>query len=293
MIDQAENKVILKEKEKKATKTFDWLAVFKYASLSVISFISIFPFVWMILGMTNTPIDITTGKLKIGSHLVVNFQNLFSNDLNFARSLCNSALIAIVTTVLALLISSMAGYGFEIYKSRKKERLFTILLLSMMVPFAALMIPLYRMFSNLNGTILGINSFLVVILPSVSTAFLIFFFRQNVKAFPKDLVEAARLDGLKELNIFFRVYLPTAKNTYAAAAIITFMSSWNNYLWPLVALQSPDKRTVPLVLSAMGASYTPDYGMIMAGLVIATLPTAIVFFVLQKQFVQGMIGSVK
>ncbi len=187
----------------------------------------------------------------------------------------------------------MAGYGFEIYKSRKKERLFTILLLSMMVPFAALMIPLYRMFSNLNGTILGINSFLVVILPSVSTAFLIFFFRQNVKAFPKDLVEAARLDGLKELSIFFRVYLPTAKNTYAAAAIITFMSSWNNYLWPLVALQSPDKRTVPLVLSAMGASYTPDYGMIMAGLVIATLPTAIVFFVLQKQFVQGMIGSVK
>lgn len=293
MIDQAENKVLLKENEKKASKTFDWLAVFKYASLSVISFISIFPFVWMILGMTNTPIDITAGKLKIGSHLVVNFQNLFSNDLNFARSLWNSALIAIVTTVLALLISSMAGYGFEIYKSRKKERLFTILLLSMMVPFAALMIPLYRMFSNLNGTILGINSFLVVILPSVSTAFLIFFFRQNVKAFPKDLVEAARLEGLKELSIFFRVYLPTAKNTYAAAAIITFMSSWNNYLWPLVALQSPDKRTVPLVLSAMGASYTPDYGMIMAGLVIATLPTAIVFFVLQKQFVQGMIGSVK
>lgn len=74
---------------------------------------------------------------------------------------------------------------------------------------------------------------------------------------------------------------------------LLFMSSWNNYLWPLVALQSPDKRTVPLVLSAMGASYTPDYGMIMAGLVIATLPTAIVFFVLQKQFVQGMIGSVK
>ncbi len=85
-------------------------------------------------------------------------------------------------------------------------------------------------------------------------AFLIFFFRQNVKSFPKDLVEAARLDGLKELSIFFRVYMPTAKNTYAAAAIITFMSSWNNYLWPLVALQSPDKRTVPLVLSAMGAS---------------------------------------
>lgn len=265
----------------------------KYTALSILSFISIFPFVWMILGMTNTPVDITSGKIKIGSNLIINFQNLFSNELNFTRSLWNSAMIALVTTVFALLISSMAGYGFEIYQSKRKDLIFNILLLSMMVPFAALMIPLYRMFSQLNGTILGINSFLVVILPSISTAFLIFFFRQNVKSFPKDLVEAARLDGLKELSIFFRVYMPTAKNTYAAAAIITFMSSWNNYLWPLVALQSPDKRTVPLVLSAMGASYTPDYGMIMAGLVIATLPTAIVFFVLQKQFVQGMIGSVK
>ncbi|MCD5113943.1 carbohydrate ABC transporter permease [Enterococcus faecium] len=265
----------------------------KYTALSILSFISIFPFVWMILGMTNTPEDITSGKIKIGSNLIINFQNLFSNELNFTRSLWNSAMIALVTTVFALLISSMAGYGFEIYQSKRKDLIFNILLLSMMVPFAALMIPLYRMFSQLNGTILGINSFLVVILPSISTAFLIFFFRQNVKSFPKDLVEAARLDGLKELSIFFRVYMPTAKNTYAAAAIITFMSSWNNYLWPLVALQSPDKRTVPLVLSAMGASYTPDYGMIMAGLVIATLPTAIVFFVLQKQFVQGMIGSVK
>lgn len=269
------------------------LSIFKYTSLVIVSFISIFPFVWMILGMTNTAVDISSGKLMIGENLVINFQNLFSNDLNFSRSLLNSAMIAVVTTIFALLISSMAGYGFEIYKSKRKEVVFNILLLSMMVPFAALMIPLYRMFSQLNGTILGINSFLVVILPSVSTAFLIFFFRQNAKSFPKDLVEAARLDGLKELSIFFRVYLPTAKNTYAPAAIITFMSSWNNYLWPLVALQSPDKRTVPLVLSAMGASYTPDYGMIMSGLVIATLPTALVFFVLQKQFVQGMIGSVK
>lgn len=269
------------------------LSIFKYTSLVIVSFISIFPFVWMILGMTNTAVDISSGKLMIGENLVINFQNLFSNDLNFSRSLLNSAMIAVVTTIFALLISSMAGYGFEIYKSKRKEVVFNILLLSMMVPFAALMIPLYRMFSQLNGTILGINSFLVVILPSVSTAFLIFFFRQNAKSFPKDLVEAARLDGLKELSIFFRVYLPTAKNTYAAAAIITFMSSWNNYLWPLVALQSPDKRTVPLVLSAMGASYTPDYGMIMSGLVIATLPTALVFFILQKQFVQGMIGSVK
>lgn len=270
-------------------------SAFKYLFLILIAFISIFPFVWMILGMTNTPIDITQGKIKIGSNFVLNFQNLFSqaNGYDFTRALINSAIVSIITTVLALLFSSMAGYAFEIYRTKKKDLVFNILLLSMMVPFAAQMIPLYRMFSKLNGTFLGIDHFAVIILPAISTAFLIFFFRQNAKSFPKDLVEAARLDGLGELSIFFKIYIPTAKNTYAAAAIITFMSSWNNYLWPLVALQSPDKRTIPLILSAMGASYTPDYGMIMTGLVIATLPTAVVFFVLQKQFVQGMLGSVK
>lgn len=265
----------------------------KYAILTIMSVFSIFPFVWMILGMTNKAVDVTAGKIQIGDQLMINFQNLFNSDLNFTRALFNSAFIAIITTILALIFSSMAGYGFEIFRSQVKDRIFNILLLSMMVPFAALMIPLYRIFSKLNGTPLGINSFAVVILPSVCTAFLMFFFRQNIKSFPKELVEAARIDGLNEINIFFRVYMPSAKNTYAAAAIITFMSSWNSYLWPLVALQSPDKRTVPLVLSAMGASYTPDYGMMMCGIVIATLPTALIFFLLQKQFVQGMVGSVK
>ena len=87
--------------------------------------------------------------------------------------------------------------------------------------------------------------------------------------------------------------MPAAKNTYAAAAIIPFMSSWNNYLWPLIALQSPEKRTVPLILSAMGNSYRPDFGMIMSGIVVSTLPIAVLFFILQRQFVQGMLGSVK
>ncbi|CAM3147250.1 ABC transporter permease subunit [Lactococcus hircilactis] len=274
-------------------KKFNLGSILKYVFLSFVSFISIFPFIWMILGMTNSAVDITAGKIKVGAQLIRNFETLFSANYNFAQTLINSAVIAIITTVLALLFSSSAGYGFEIYQSKKKNYIFNILLLSMMVPFAAQMIPLYRMFTKLNGTPFGINSFGAIILPGISTAFLIFFFRQNAKAFSKDLVEAARLDGLGELAIFFRVYMPTQRNTYAAAAIITFMSSWNNYLWPLVSLQSTDKWTVPLLLSSMGSSYTPDYGMIMTGLVIATLPTAIVFFVLQKQFVQGMLGSVK
>lgn len=269
------------------------LLIIKYLFLILISFISIFPFIWMILGMTNKTIDISSGKIMIGNQFMINFQNLLNSDLNFGRAMLNSAIIAVITTILALLVSSMAGYGFEIYRSKWRDRVFNFILLSMMVPFSAIMIPLFRIFQKLNGTPFGINSLFVIIIPSVSTAFLIFLFRQNIKLFPKSLVEAARIDGLNELQIFFKIYMPASKNTYAAAAIITFMNSWNNYLWPLVALQSPDKRTVPLILSAMGASYTPDYGMIMMGIVLATLPIAVVFFVLQKQFVAGMLGSVK
>ena len=118
-------------------------------------------------------------------------------------------------------------------------------------------------------------------------------FLASIAGIDPSLYEAARIDGLGEFQIFLKVYMPTMKSSYAAATVITFMSSWNNYMWPLIALQSPEKRTLPLVISALGSSYTPDYGMIMAAIVISTLPTAIIFFAMQKQFVQGMLGSVK
>ena len=188
-----------------------------------------------------------------------------------------------------MVVSSAAGYAFVIYKSKGREKVFNIILLSMMVPFAALMVPLFRLFSKFSSIpvlkTIAINTPGAVIVIAVATAFLIFFFRQNTEAFPKD--------GLGEFGIFTRVFMPTMKSTYAAAIIVTFMSSWNNYLWPLIALQSPEKRTLPLVLSAMGSSYTPDYGMMMAAVVMATIPTALIFFLMQKHFVAGMTGSVK
>ncbi|WOC32457.1 MULTISPECIES: carbohydrate ABC transporter permease [Caproicibacterium] len=272
------------------------LSVIKYIFLSIVALLSIFPFVWMIISATNSAVDVSSAKLTFGTQLLKNLHSLFTSDLNFGRSVWNSALISVITTVLALLISSIAGYGFEIFRSKARDRVFHILLVSMMVPFCALMIPLYRMFSTVGragfGTF-GLNTLFAVVVPYICTAFLIFFFRQNTKSFPKDILEAARLDGLSEPQIFFHMYVPVMRSSYAAGAIITFMSSWNNYLWPLVALQDPKMRTVPLILSAMGSSYTPDYGMIMAGIVIATLPTGLIFFLMQKQFVAGMIGSVK
>jgi lactose/L-arabinose transport system permease protein len=194
-----------------------------------------------------------------------------------------------------MLIASLAGYGFEIYKSKAKDFVFNVLLLSMMIPFAALMVPLFRMFGIISQSVpmIGMDTLTAVVLPTVTTAFLIFFFRQSTKMFPKDIIEAGRIDGLTELGIFLRIYIPTMKTSYAAAAIITFMSSWNSYLWPLVILQSPEKQTIPLLISNLGSSYAPDFGVIMTAIVIATLPVALIFFIMQKHFVAGMMGSVK
>lgn len=258
------------------------------------SFISIFPFLWMIVSTTNKSVDVTKGRLLPGNHLLENIKVLFAT-VDIVPALVNSSIIAIVTTVLTLLIASLAGYGFEIHRSPGKDAVFNILLLSMMIPFAAIMIPLYRLFGDITHymPIIGIDTLAAAIIPTITTAFFIFLFRQNTKMFPKELIEAGRIDGLNELGIFFRIFVPTMRTTYAAAAIIAFMNSWNNYLWPLVVLQSPENRTIPLLLSNLGAGYAPDYGVIMTAVVIATLPTALVFFFMQKHFVAGMMGSVK
>lgn len=267
---------------------------FTYLFLGIAALISVFPFIWMVVSATNPSVEVTKGTLIPGSYLLENLKNLFST-VEMWGALWNSAKISVVTTVLSLLVASAAGYGFEMYRSRSKDIIFNILLASMMIPFAAIMVPLFRMFAKLSSVVpfLGIDTAASVILPTFTTAFLIFFFRQSTKMFPKDMMEAGRIDGLSELGLFLRIYMPTMKSTYAAAAIITFLSSWNNYLWPLIVLQSPENMTVPLLISNLGSGYAPDYGLIMSAIVITTLPTAIVFFVMQKQFVAGMTGSVK
>lgn len=269
----------------------------EYVILTILTIVSVFPFLWMILAATNRSVDVTKGKLLPGTYFFENLNHLLESDLNYLTAFKNSLIIAVVTTALAMVVSSCAGYAIEIYRSKAKDFVFNFILLSMMVPFAALMVPLFRLFTKFKNipilNFIALDSKGSVIIIAIATAFLIFFFRQNTRTFPRELVEAARIDGLGEFGIFMKVYMPTMKSTYAAATVVTFMTSWNNYLWPLIALQSDNKRTLPLVISAMGSSYTPDYGMMMTAVVIATVPTALIFFLMQKQFVAGMTGSVK
>ena len=259
-----------------------------YLFLCIVSFISVFPLYWMISAATNTSVDVSRGRILPGGHFMENFNNLTAQQPLW-RALGNSFLYAIVTTLVCLLICSIAGYGFEVYHDKWKDKLFSILLLAMMIPQVATMVPLFQMFSKARL----LNCTLGFILPMISTPFMIMMFRQNARAFPIDIIEAARIDGLNEVQIFFRMFFPTMRSTYAAAMTIVFMNAWNNYLWPKVILLTNDSITMPMLVANLLGGYTVDYGMLMLGVFICTIPTAIVFFCLQKSFAEGITGAVK
>ena len=262
--------------------------LFKHLFLIIVSFLSAFPFYWMIVSSTNATVDVILNKFTPGAYLVENFRSLTAGGKLY-QAFFNSISYSLITTLCALLISSMAGYGFITYRDRPKGIVLSLLLLSMMVPAAATLIPLFRFFSQLGL----VNSPAGYMLPSVATAFLIFMFYQSAQTFPQEMVQAARIDGLGELGIFFRIFMPIMQPTYAAAATITFMNTWNSYLWPLVILQNPSRITMPIFVANLQTGYVLDYGMIMLGVTITTLPTLIVFFILQKSFVEGILGSLK
>ncbi|MCD7746357.1 MAG: carbohydrate ABC transporter permease [Lachnospiraceae bacterium] len=259
-----------------------------YIFLTIVAFISVFPFYWMISAATNTSLDVARGRIIPGTYFIQNFTNLVTQQ-NLWGAMWNSLFYTVVQTVLALFICSLAGFGFELYHTKGKDILFSILLLAMMVPGVATMIPLFKMMASAGF----LNSVWGFILPSIATPFLVMFFRQNSRNFPPETMEAARMDGLSEIGIYFRMYMPMMKSTYAAAGVITFMNTWNSYLWPKVVLTSTDAQTMPMLIANLSSGYLIDYGVLMTAVLFCSLPTMIVFFVLQKQFTEGMTGAVK
>ena len=259
-----------------------------YTFLVIISLLSIFPIYWMACAATNTSVDIMRGKLIPGGYLIENFKSLIGNQ-DLGRAFVNSVRNSVLLTLFSMIICSIAGYGFEVYHQKSKDILFTLLLTAMMLPFVAIMIPLFTMFSKAGM----VNSWLAFMLPGLSTPFLIMMFRQAARSFPKEIIEAARMDGLSEVGIFFTMFVPTMRSTYGAAVTVTFMSTWNSYLWPKVIFQKNESTTMPMLVANLLGAYTVDYGMLMLGVLIATLPTAVVFFMLQKQFAEGITGAIK
>jgi len=259
-----------------------------YIFLIIVSFISVFPLFWMITAATNTSLEVAQGKVWFGTNLIENYRNLIDQQ-NLWQSMWNSFFYATVMTIGALLVCSLGGYGFELYHDKHKDRLFAVLLLAMMVPQVATLIPLFTMISKVKL----LNTVWAFIIPGLATPFMIMMFRQNSRNFPIDTMEAARIDGLSEIGIFFRMYFPMMKSTYAAAAVITFMGAWNSYMWPRTVMKGNSVKTMPILVANMSNGYTVDYGMLMLGVLFASLPTILIFFILQKQFAEGITGSVK
>lgn len=259
-----------------------------YAFLTVFAVFSVFPLYFMIVSATNSSQEVLASKMLPGGELFANIEKLFAAQ-DVAGAMWNSFAIATGTTVLALIICSIAGYGFEIYHSKGKDVVMTIMLLAMFIPFAAVMIPLFQLFAKVGM----VNSLGAVIIPAIATPFLILLFRQSSRSFPHEIIEAARIDGLSELSIFARIYFPTMRATFAAAAVITFLTAWNNFLWPKVILVSNDIITMPMLISNLSAGYVTDYGVLMLAVLLASLPTMVIFFLLQRAFAEGITGAIK
>ncbi len=218
------------------------------------------------------------------------YKLLFSGMNNYFIWYKNSLLVTVIQTGLALLLSSFVGYGFAMYEFKGKNFFFMLVLLVMMVPTEVILLPLYRLIikMGLMNTISGI------ILPYLVVPMLVFFFRQYLSGIPKDFMDAARVDGCSEYGIYWRIMLPLMKPSFAAMGIYQGMSSWNNFLWPMIVTNSIDKITLPVGLQSLITPYGNNYDILIAGSCFAIIPILILFTCFQKYFIEGMTaGAVK
>jgi arabinosaccharide transport system permease protein len=184
----------------------------------------------------------------------------------------------------------MVGYGLAVYNFKGKNLIFLIVLIVMMVPLEILLLPLYKLMITLKL----INTYLGVVLPFAVSPFAVFFFRQYVAGLPKELIEAARIDGCSEFKIFFRIMVPLMKPAFGAMAILESMTSWNSFIWPLIVLRSTERLTLPVGLASLMTPYGNNYDMLMSGAVMSVIPITIVFLLNQRAFIEGLTaGGIK
>lgn len=248
----------------------------------------VFPFIWMLIGTTLNPNDVISGVLMPGKEFPLNWNKAVKN-YNLPQYFLNSLKIAVITVFFGVIVNALAAFGFEKYRSKARERLFSFFMLSLMLPQIAIVIPLFKEMSALKL----LNTHAAIILPSIMSPFIIFFMRQNFQMFPTEIMEAARIDGASEMYIFFRIVFPSMKASFVSAGIYMFLSQWNSYLWPLMTILSEDKKTLPIAISSMMRAYTIEYGAVMVIVCISILPALLLYLTMQREFVAGLLGSVK
>ena len=263
-------------------------SLFVYIVLLIGVVISLFPFYWVVIAATNESGKVFSKPpvLSAGNMLLTNIINL-NEAIGISKVLFNSVVVVVVFTALSLIVCTMSGYAFAKFRFKGRDVLFGMFLVSMMVPYHALVIPLFKMMAAWGW----LNSYQALILPNLAYPFAIFLMRQNMLAVPDPMMEAGRIDGVTEWGLFTRIILPSVKPTLAATAIFLFMFQWNSFLWPLIAVQTKEMYTLPVALSSLFGLSRIDYGQVMAGVTIATGPIIIFFLSLQRYFITGMLGS--
>jgi len=253
-----------------------------YIILVVAAFCSLFPIYYVFCKASGGNTDFTLGMPTIGSQLIPNISMILYRT-DFLRCLLYTLKYVLVQTGMTLILCSMAGYGFEIYHDKGKDFVFRFVLVAMMLPFTALMVPLFLMASKFEL----INTVVAMIAPFIASPLIILLFRQSARAFPMELLEAARLDGLKEPFVFLRIFLPNMKSTLASAMIITFLNAWNSYQWPRIIMVNEDLVPMTVYLTLM------EKGDVMTLVLLNMVPALVVFYGFQKFFVQGMQGALQ
>lgn len=250
--------------------------------------ISVFPFFWMLIGTTLNPNDVVAGVVVPGKEFALNWTKAVKN-YNLPTYFLNSLKIALITVVFGVTINALAAFSFEKYRSKARERVFAVFMFSLMMPQIAIVIPQFKLMSSFKL----LDTHAAIILPSLMSPFIIFFMRQNFQMFPTEIMEAARIDGAGELYIFARIVSPSMKASFVSAGIYMFLAQWNSYLWPLLTILTEAKKTLPIAISSMMRAYTIEYGAVMVIVCISILPVVILYLALQRQFVAGLLGSVK
>lgn len=219
-----------------------------------------------------------------------NYVMLFTDSGMYFQWFWNSLVLTVIQVVGTLLVSSFVAYGFAMYEFRGKSLGFILVIILMTIPFEMLMLPLYVQVNDIGAA----DQYWIVVLPFLAQAVTIFFFRQYFLGVPKEILEAGRVDGVSEFGIFFRLVAPIAKPAFAAMAILNGMTIWNNFLWPLLVLRSPEKFVLPIGLNTLLTPYGNNYELLIIGSFFSLIPILILFLAFQRFFVDGMTaGAVK
>jgi ABC-type glycerol-3-phosphate transport system permease component len=287
--------------------------ILAYLVLGIGAVIALTPLLWMVSSSFKTGGEIFSpppsvveakqkdpnahpGALRIMADLLTprkptwdNYVRLFK-EKPFGQYFVNSLFIATSLTLLTLLFSTMGGFAFAKYRFAGRDALFWVVLGSMMIPFQVLLVPLFALMDSFRW----FDTYTAIIIPFSASAFGTFLMRQYILSVPSQMLDAARIDGCSDARIYWDIVLPVIKPALGALTIFAFMNSWNNFLWPLIVLRSESKYTLPLGLAGLVGVYSQEYGMLMAGTLISTLPIVLLFLAMQREFVSGItLGAVK